>query len=1103
MASLGRLVAEMALDGAQFFSALDKAEYQTQQFAKKFDKSMMDVGKTMLSLAATVVGATALIGQFKESLDYAAQIDKLVKQTDIAAESMDRLGIMAKQNDTDIGALAKIHKELGESMVKSTVEGTKEEAIFKALGLSARDAATGGMKSMSQMMGELASVFKEGVSPAEQMVVVTALLGKQGVEMLPILKNWTEEQEKAKAVQEAFGAVTDKSRIAADDLGDSLTILGEGMRRSMLPVVEELGDMMPKVTKAFMEFASSDTVIKDSMTGIGKAIRIVIETIAAMILALAGLAKASGQWIAAMAVASEQAKSLDFKGAFKTLIEGGKDVMKTAESTNDAIGEMFKPPDVKPVATAYDFIARMVKTYELNQAAAAAATDKNTKAQKIASTGLDDYTKAWIEFVKVWDKAWEEGYQEITKQSKAIDDHIKNLEDEAYAVGATALEIDLLANTRKFDALMTGAENDEARKVIQTQKEYAEGLIRNKHLRKGDADAAKNQVDAMKAEAEWLQKNYDEQLKYWEDIADKAGDFFAGFLDGSKKASDVVKQLTATIKATLMKVLFDMTVRPFIVKVGMALTGAAVPGMASASGGGGDLLSSLFGGSGGGGLDFSSLFGNMGMGSSILTSLGAGITGLGGNFFGGLGSGIAGISELGAWTAGMGSFSAAGGAFAAGNIAGGMGSALAGVLGTVGAAMPYIAAAYMIANALGVFDRGGPKGGGFATSGGNFLGPEFKGDNFRYFTPNDSDSMMQKLVDGLKLSYDQTLKALGGKGNASFAAGFDVDPQGTASNRAHIGAYVNGKLVYDYKSGDDSLGRSDEELKKALDIESKRALLAALQASDLPAAVGAMLKQTLASTATEEEIAGAIEGAGALKVVLDTIVRDPLVDLADVLKAAGESPLQKLNSMGAALIKLTEEFDGSTESAKQLAAATGDYYKAQIELLAQIEMMKKSLVGPGGMFENTAQQFKLDAMTNDEQYKYWQDQQALLLKQLEVASDPAEIARLSQAANQAFQNAWNLMTPEQQKASLKEYLDNLKVVQDLTEKRLNEATDTILTAVDTTLTSVGVKLDDFATKINDAAKTQNDAALKQLAAANMPVKVDVTVTLDPATEVNV
>jgi hypothetical protein len=195
---------------------------------------------------------------------------------------------------------------------------------------------------------------------------------------------------------------------------------------------------------------------------------------------------------------------------------------------------------------------------------------------------------------------------------------------------------------------------------------------------------------------------------------------------------------------------------------------------------------------------------------SIVASVGSGAASAAGGGIGGLGGLFGGIGGLfGDATAGLQTF--------AGNAALSLGAS--GELATLIAAnaLPIVGTVIAVGGAL-IYNwlkskEGGPKTGGFATSGliGTLGGST--DSTGRFVTPTDSDAQIRAYTDAILKSYDDFAKALGIKSIAGFVQGFTSDPQGDAGNILHTQAFVNGKSVYDVALGD--LGRDAQELEQA------------------------------------------------------------------------------------------------------------------------------------------------------------------------------------------------------------------------------------------------------------------------------------------------
>lgn len=179
-------------------------------------------------------------------------------------------------------------------------------------------------------------------------------------------------------------------------------------------------------------------------------------------------------------------------------------------------------------------------------------------------------------------------------------------------------------------------------------------------------------------------------------------------------------------------------------------------------------------------------------------------------------------------------------------------------------------------------DRGGPKGGGsFSTTG------------ERLFTPDTADAMVTKIGDGLTSSITGILRDFGATATGlQYGIGFDTDPQGKADNRiASFLRDASGRSIFDNTGGRD-IGRDEANISKEMQIETKRLMLAALQAvgPTLENGFGEIFARLDPATAAPEAIDNLFALAGQLKALGDAAERLPGVmgTIADLSAVARE-----------------------------------------------------------------------------------------------------------------------------------------------------------------------------------------------------------------------
>ena len=610
-------------------------------------------------------------------------------------------------------------------------------------------------------------------------------------------------------------------------------------------------------------------------------------------------------------------------------------------------------------------------------------TDPDALAKEIASltanaAALGKVQMGWIAVVDAEKSYWAIENKQ-TDANTALETEIKLL-----GLEGTARE-QRLAQLTEEHALALATTQDERDKATATFA-TTQALL----AQKAAWDETKKSIDA------------------WSDVFKSIDDWGAKFFDAMSKGMTGIKawakQAGDALKQYLEQVLFELTVKPFVVNIvtqiagGLGASTSAIAAGAAQSGTGSALgaLGSMFSG---------------GSGTSLIGSLASGIGGLAGMFGGttaaattagavaGMGGGTAslfgaaveGSSALATeMAATAGTTAALGGAATAATLS------LTTMIPVVGA---FIAVAYLAYTMLAQ-QPGGPKSGGYASTGTD------DASFARFFTPNDQDASVQKLTDGISAAFTSALAGLGGTGNASFALGFDTDPQGTAGSRVSSAATVGGKTIY--QTHDVDVGRDDTAVQAAMQAETERLLLAALQNSDLPPAMAAILNTVAAATASAADVTTVVALAAAFKQVSDiaAAMTDPLKAASDALATANQTTLQNYEQQRQAFMTLASTTPATADGLTALANASADLYKSTVQLVAGMLQLKSSM---GAMFADTRENIIRSILPPDQLYERIRQQTQDLFNQLATATDPADINRLTQQINQNIQTEYNAL----------------------------------------------------------------------------------------------
>jgi TP901 family phage tail tape measure protein len=1140
MATLGELVAKLSLDIAQFTGALGKVERETANMRREVTKSFQDMGNDIAKHAAKWVSAAAAVHAFgeafKSSMEHASQLQELSNAIDVPVAELDKMTLALKISGVSVEQYTKYLKTLSAQMVEATNPTSKAAELFKAMGISVTD-ASGKLRSQNDVFKDVIKQLALVEEPALRAKLAQELLGKGAEAALAATKELTENIAKAEAQLAKYGVTTDEVAAQSKEFSDQLELAKDAGQRMMMPIVQAVLPALADLVDAFGDNVSAG---KDFANAVGTVLAVAVRSVGTIIIITVGAAKQLGLALAGVAaIASTLGEQGGLKRAKEIFADMGREMDANTAATQKSLASMWGYKDA--TAALNDESAKV----PVNQEAARRAVNNTKDGAKEAAAAAAALKKELEELAKLYN--WAQGLANAFEGGASFDPQLlKDLEKLHEFLDEFPQEIDIFAAALqelwkkaeggKFmkqyiddlrawekeqddvrDAIRKnittiGQQNDvledevAVMRLVGTQRELAISMQQRQHQVAGvtlqddkdEINALYDKRDALIESRGAIQAEMDAvklNTEKWQDFLKTAEDYSKSFVEswgeGMKGVSDWAKRVGADLKKYLLDVLYELTVKKWVVQLVGAMSGG-VSGAGTAQSLGTDMLSQLMGGgSGGGGM--MSTAGNWLAG---LFSGGAGAAG-GAAFAASQGGGLASLFAAGGSSALATSLAGGAGAATTASVVGGGGmtaafgaatggaSALATEMAvtttataTLGASMvamipvigAIIAVAYIAYTMLSQA-QGGAKEGGFATSG--IRAEDVPGG--RYYTPDHADADIKPLVDAMANSYKQAVESLGGTArDLGFAFGYDTDPQGTAQSRVSAGVYgAGGEEIF--KSLNLDAGRDDAGLQAAIDTQSKRALLAALQASDLPTEIAQILDVVVASAASSDDVTNIIATAGAMHGLMETIaaMEDPLGDAAKAWDLANQTALEGWNRQREALHALADTTPTTAEGIANLTTNIQGMYVSTMNLLTGIMRAKQ---GMDDMFGATRDTIEKAALTPDQLYEREQAKARKLFGQLSQATDPDEILRISEQLNQTINSAFSMLTPEQQAAKSAEFLAGLDKVQEEADKRLDASMKTIADQANTDREFYTSKIKDITDAVVAAADTFNTGA---------------------------
>lgn len=858
------------------------------------------------------VGAGYFVHLVTSAMEAAEQIDKLSQKTGISVQTLSQLDYVAKLNNLSTSDLAKGIKTLSQRMIEANDATSKASQLMRLLGVDIAGAPDKALEAIADKF----AVLEDGVTKT---ALAVELFGKNGMAMIPMLNLGSEgirrQREEAQALGLAYGP---GFAAAASQFNDNMKAVKSSSEAFGLALANEVAPRLVTITNAMKEAAKEGGFLYAMWVGMGGVMKNIF----------------SDEDLSEAQKAEKQIRSLT----------NAIQVYNTAGETSTARDLEIQLRTLKEVIAATngaygDSVSRLQQHNTAATMAAVSAKKLGDDLKNALAPGASAAAQSLNELNDVLSKIFgkEEGFAPdyaknvtiltqalLTGQLAAVKYHLAIAalitQQPAY-VAAIKNQIDAAkASNAEFDkALALQDEQDKMReRVAGNFREYVDqvkletemmGLsdserriaIELAKLEKAGYDTRDPSIRAYIAslrEQYAAQESIRNQVSIWQQVGDAAGTFFNDILLHGKSAIQALRDLFKQLLAEMISIF----AKRWVLQLAAAATGSTALGAAAGQVGQGTLAGAAGSWIGG-----------------ASTALG-GAYGASEGFAMGWASGVAGPT--------------AGYAEVAGATLSGMYDGIAAVLADI-PVYGWIALAVLAIAAYFSKQGGGPKGGGsfvgdFGPGGIVSTGTVPGSDNGRFYTPSQADAVVQQLSTATAAGYYAALARLGGtvSGPVGFGLGFDTDPQGTAQNRISSSVTVGGRQVFG--SFNREVGRGDAELQAQLQLESQRALLAALQASTFPQEIADILNSVVADSATADDINRVLSAAQEMRNVMSALARMGVpgldVHALEAMRRVGESLTQTFNNLTASLGNYYDLFYTSEEKHQmQLRQLTQDF----------------------------------------------------------------------------------------------------------------------------------------------------------------------------------
>lgn len=1111
----GTLEIEMLANMARLSRDMDEAKRHVGNAMGSIEKAV-GLAKTALGGLAAGLSVNAILAQTKSLIDAADAMNDMSQRVGVAVKDLAKYDLATAQSGTSMEALAKGIKGMAGNLEEHG------DALRKA-GITATTA--------DGAIQQLADVFAAMPDGMEKTTLAVKLFGKSGMELIPMLNLGSAGLQDAAEKSAAYAQQMALLAPLADAFNDNLATLAMGGKALGLTLVNEV---MPSLAQISAALAESEGTAAGFAKTLGSTLNIVLQTAAVLASDVAFVLKGLGReiggiiaqfnalgegggifsaegraaWVAVGDAIKEDAERarLELDRWQQQLLAGINNV-QSAYNKRQGFGEAGY---TDPLAQYKAILAALKDKKTAEDSAAKATKDRlaaDEKAYKIHYGLVMAQIQAMNRLIDVRNKDYDSVTDYMASESlrlvetaNASEAAVRAAQAEYDNHGKLQSEIEQTTLARLQDQLVNKTAGTEAYESLQRQIESQKqliGILQRSEVRAAAETAAKDLAEANKKAAE-------ESGRYWEDALMRAFESGKGFFES---LWDTIKN---TLKSQILKVLVTGTL------TGLGVNTAASAASSTTSG----LLTSAIGSS----------ITNSGIASAVTSGVGAFWAGLTASGATASGAASAGLAYAGAEAAG------AGGAFLGGS-----------TVSTGLSAVPvygWIAAAVLAVLAFAGNNRAPSSGTGEGSATFDALG-NITGTDSRYQGAWGMTEQVKATVTSLQGAYALAAQALDITTMATnFAFGGNTGAEGKDPQFALGGGVVGGPT---YSSGE--IQYTDA----AYQLAASRAVFTALQGSSLPKYLAGVFDGMTASAMSIDDINTAIAGATALKGFHDQLQQLPWPGLKDLSYAATMGLVRlagSLENLQGSLGTFYENFYTDQQKTTDLTRTTSDafaalgfampainassrdWYRTLVESVMAQDMsvasnqtLLNNVLSLQGAMNTLAPAFadveagikdlvagistRVDSSIFDMQYGMEDNpgkynminvRATRLNDEMQASTDINAIAAMAEDQIALINQAWGLLSSEQQQAKYLEFEDRLEKIDDYVSAKGADAISLRQAENDAMATTIADALE----VVMEKALAKSTAAMQAVAdKAEKPIEVTSNVNLTVTDRVGV
>lgn len=522
-----------------------------EQGLGRLQGKVSDLGKSMLGLAGglTAAGFAAWV---KGAIDAADQTDELAQKTGLLVEQVAGLKLLFEKEG--------LGDEFGKTMAKLSKGASEGNKAFEAMGITVRN-STGHLKSTRELLAEVADKFAGYRDGAEKTALAMELFGKSGADLIPLLNNGAAGiDEMDQRARELGLTLSKEAAAAAAQFNDNLFILKQYASSASVSVANELLPSLVDLSSAFATATRYGGGLLGTLRLFGKTSYgtegfNLSKDLAEAREKMDDLAAARQRYLRANSDTSgiDQAMVATAR-ELEYLKDLQRQTVKTA-ATDQSMAEARR----LGLKTLNEYAPALEKHAQTTSAAAKATRNHSDEEKRLAAALRERIAAAQSN-----NAAFDEEFERIEGVRLATEGRIKSAREMLESIERETAMLGLSNEERQRAIALFELERDGVVKGTEAYAAYADKIsqaIGNQTARQAALDAQKKLADEQTKAIEEQQRAYQDM---WRSVDDTAHDVFVSV---ANEGEDAFKRIGKTLKAAVLDLLYQMTVKKWIIQI--------------------------------------------------------------------------------------------------------------------------------------------------------------------------------------------------------------------------------------------------------------------------------------------------------------------------------------------------------------------------------------------------------------------------------------------------------------------------------------------------------------------------------------------------------